>query len=88
MCGVLHTLEVVNSLQMGGIASLHACCIRLGQPRMGECKGALGGRAQGDSTLRHVKDLDVVLGAETAVLILDDTSGVWPLHQRNLLQVP
>ena len=42
---------------------------------------------QGDSTLRHVKDLDVVLGAETAVLILDDTSGVWPLHQRNLLQV-
>ena len=42
---------------------------------------------QGDSTLRHVKDLDVVLGAEAAVLILDDTSGVWPLHQRNLLQV-
>lgn len=42
---------------------------------------------QGDSTVKHVKDLDVVLGAETAVVILDDTAGVWPSHQQNLLQV-
>ncbi len=28
----------------------------------------------------------MVLGAESAVVILDDTSGVWPLHQPNLLQ--
>ncbi|BDA42625.1 probable RNA polymerase II subunit A C-terminal domain phosphatase [Coccomyxa sp. Obi] len=43
--------------------------------------------SQGDSTVKHVKDLDVVLGAEKAVVILDDTAGVWPAHQRNLLQV-
>jgi len=42
---------------------------------------------QGDSTLKEVKNLDVVLGAETAVVILDDTAGVWPSHQQNLLQV-
>lgn len=45
------------------------------------------GAVQGDSTLKQVKDLDVVLGAETAVVILDDTAGVWPSHQQNLLQV-
>ena len=42
---------------------------------------------QGDSTQRHVKNLDVVLGADTAVLILDDTEGVWPAHTANLIQV-
>ena len=42
---------------------------------------------QGDSTQRWVKDLDVMLGAESAVLILDDTEGVWPRHAANLLQV-
>ncbi len=42
---------------------------------------------QGDSTVKHVKDLDVVLGADKAVVILDETAGVWPSHQRNLLQV-
>ena len=42
---------------------------------------------QGDSTQQHVKSLDVVLGAETAVLIVDDTAAVWPLHAANLLQV-
>lgn len=40
-----------------------------------------------DSTQRHVKSLDVVLGADTAVLILDDTEGVWPGHAANLIQV-
>lgn len=42
---------------------------------------------QGDSTQRLVKDLDVMLGAESAVLILDDTQGVWPRHAPNLLLV-
>ena len=28
-----------------------------------------------------------MLGAESAVLILDDTEGVWPRHAANLLQV-
>lgn len=32
--------------------------------------------SQTDSTKRHTKDLDVVLGAESAVVILDDTEGV------------
>ncbi|KAL0050233.1 hypothetical protein WJX82_006909 [Trebouxia sp. C0006] len=40
-----------------------------------------------DSTQRHVKSLDVVLGADTSVLILDDTEGVWPAHYANLIQV-
>ena len=30
--------------------------------------------------------MDVMLGAESAVLILDDTEGVWPRHSANLLQ--
>lgn len=43
--------------------------------------------AQGDSTQRYVKDLDVVLGRERVVLILDDTEGVWPRHRDNLVQI-
>ncbi len=43
--------------------------------------------SQGDSTQRWVKDLDVMLGAESAVLILDDTEGVWPRHAANLVHV-
>ncbi|KAK9816991.1 hypothetical protein WJX72_007937 [[Myrmecia] bisecta] len=39
----------------------------------------------GDSTRKHVKNLDVVLGAEAAALILDDTEGVWPEHRHNLI---
>ena len=42
---------------------------------------------QGDSTQRYVKDLDVVLGRERCVLILDDTEGVWPRHRDNLVQI-
>ncbi|KAH9304733.1 hypothetical protein KI387_009137 [Taxus chinensis] len=41
--------------------------------------------SQGDSTRRHQKDLDVVLGAESAVVILDDTEQVWPRHRSNLI---
>jgi RNA polymerase II C-terminal domain phosphatase-like 3/4 len=40
-----------------------------------------------DSTKRHVKDLDVVLGHDDDVLIVDDTEGVWPRHRENLLQI-
>lgn len=32
--------------------------------------------AQGDSTQKHQKDLDVVMGKDSAVLILDDTEAV------------
>ena len=42
---------------------------------------------QGDSTEYGVKDLDVVLGREEWVLILDDTEGVWPRHRDNLITV-
>ena len=34
-----------------------------------------------------MKDLAVVLGTETATIILDDTISVWPEHQHNLMQV-
>jgi len=48
-----------------------------------------GGRviSQADSTVGHVKSLDVVLGQPDATLILDDTAGVWPAHAANLIQV-
>ncbi|KAL3824623.1 hypothetical protein ACJIZ3_020652 [Penstemon smallii] len=41
--------------------------------------------AQGDCTKRHQKGLDVVLGQESAVLILDDTEAVWGKHKENLI---
>lgn len=41
--------------------------------------------AQSDSTCRHQKGLDVVLGQESAVLILDDTEVVWGKHRENLI---
>ncbi|XP_024991161.1 RNA polymerase II C-terminal domain phosphatase-like 4 isoform X3 [Cynara cardunculus var. scolymus] len=41
--------------------------------------------AQGDCTQRHQKGLDVVMGQESAVLILDDTEPVWVKHKDNLI---
>ncbi|KAK6151607.1 hypothetical protein DH2020_014242 [Rehmannia glutinosa] len=41
--------------------------------------------AQGDCTQRHRKGLDVVLGQESAVVILDDTEAVWGKHTGNLI---
>jgi RNA polymerase II C-terminal domain phosphatase-like 3/4 len=41
--------------------------------------------AQGDCTQRHQKGLDVVLGQESAVIILDDTEPVWVKHKENLI---
>ncbi|EPS63533.1 hypothetical protein M569_11249, partial [Genlisea aurea] len=41
--------------------------------------------AQGDCTQKHQKGLDVVLGQESTVLILDDTEGVWGKHKENLI---
>ncbi|KAK9669778.1 hypothetical protein RND81_13G153900 [Saponaria officinalis] len=41
--------------------------------------------SQADCTQRHQKGLDVVLGQESAVLILDDTEAVWQKHKDNLL---
>eukprot|EP00249_Psilotum_nudum_P013762 c24495_g1_i1 orf=821-2596(-) len=41
--------------------------------------------SQGDSTNRSIKDLDIMLGADSAVVILDDTEGVWPSHKANLV---
>ena len=53
-------------------------------------KGKLfGGRvaSSSDAGPGGVKDIDVLLGAEEMVLILDDTVGVWPRHRDNLMQV-
>ncbi|CAI9779681.1 unnamed protein product [Fraxinus pennsylvanica] len=41
--------------------------------------------AQGDCTQKYQKGLDVVLGQESAVLILDDTEAVWGKHKENLI---
>ena len=40
-----------------------------------------------ESTNARVKDLDIVLGSERAVLIVDDTDRVWPNNLRNLIRV-
>lgn len=40
-----------------------------------------------NSTTRHVKHLDVALGVEEIVLIVDDTMTVWPNHTRNILKI-
>ncbi|XP_078443790.1 C-terminal domain phosphatase-like 4 isoform X2 [Wolffia australiana] len=41
--------------------------------------------SQSDCTQRHQKGLDVILGAESTVLILDDTEMVWQKHRENLI---
>ncbi|XP_039120124.1 RNA polymerase II C-terminal domain phosphatase-like 4 isoform X2 [Dioscorea cayenensis subsp. rotundata] len=41
--------------------------------------------SQSDCTQRHQKGLDVVLGAESVVVILDDTELVWQKHKDNLI---
>ncbi|KAL9229362.1 hypothetical protein vseg_004837 [Gypsophila vaccaria] len=41
--------------------------------------------SQADCTQRHQKGLDVILGQESAVLILDDTEAVWQKHRDNLI---
>ncbi|GLT85366.1 hypothetical protein SLE2022_035570 [Rubroshorea leprosula] len=38
-----------------------------------------------DGTQKHQKGLDVVLGEESAVLILDDTENAWAKHRDNLI---
>ncbi|KQK06490.1 hypothetical protein BRADI_2g26627v3 [Brachypodium distachyon] len=38
-----------------------------------------------DCTQRHQKGLDVVLGAESIAVILDDTEDVWQKHKENLI---
>ncbi|XP_060970711.1 RNA polymerase II C-terminal domain phosphatase-like 4 isoform X1 [Cannabis sativa] len=38
-----------------------------------------------DGTVKHQKGLDVVLGQESAVLILDDTENAWSKHKDNLI---
>ena len=40
---------------------------------------------QCDSSDKEHKNLDVLLGVETAVLIVDNTDTVWPKHMENLL---
>ncbi|ESQ42594.1 hypothetical protein EUTSA_v10013455mg [Eutrema salsugineum] len=40
-----------------------------------------------DGTVKHQKSLDVVLGQESSVLILDDTENAWPSHKDNLIVI-
>jgi RNA polymerase II C-terminal domain phosphatase-like 3/4 len=48
-----------------------------------------GGRvaSSSDAGPGGVKDVDVLLGAEEMVMIMDDTVGVWPRHRANVVQV-
>ena len=48
-----------------------------------------GGRvaSSSDAGDTMMKDLDVLLGSDDMMVILDDTVGVWPKHRQNLIQV-
>ncbi|OVA04195.1 BRCT domain [Macleaya cordata] len=41
--------------------------------------------SQADCTQKHQKGLDVMLGTDSAVIILDDTEFVWQKHKENLI---
>jgi RNA polymerase II C-terminal domain phosphatase-like 3/4 len=43
--------------------------------------------SKNDSTSNSVKDLDVLIGSEKTVLILDDSPKVWRRHRANVLEV-
>jgi len=43
--------------------------------------------SKNDSTSNSVKDLDVLIGTEKSVLILDDSPKVWHRHRANVLEV-
>lgn len=45
------------------------------------------GVTQNDSTAAHTKQLDVVLGVDHMVVIIDDTDAVWPNNKGNLMQI-
>ncbi|CAM6083422.1 unnamed protein product [Calypogeia fissa] len=46
-----------------------------------------GDDGDGDDLLPKSKDLDGVLGMESAVVIIDDSARVWPHHSQNLIVV-
>ncbi|BBN00507.1 RNA polymerase II C-terminal domain phosphatase-like 3/4 [Marchantia polymorpha subsp. ruderalis] len=46
-----------------------------------------GDDGDGDDMLPKSKDLDGVLGMESAVIIIDDSARVWPHHSQNLIVV-
>jgi len=55
-----------------------------GNPKNGEGMRVI---AREDSTQDKVKSLDVLLGTEDSVIILDDTVGVWREYGRNVIAV-
>ena len=50
-------------------------------------KGDDGDVSDGDERPPKSKDLDGVLGMESAVVIIDDSARVWPHHRHNLIVV-
>ncbi|ERM98721.1 hypothetical protein AMTR_s00344p00015180 [Amborella trichopoda] len=50
-------------------------------------KGDDGDPFDTDKRLQKSKDLDGVLGMESAVVIIDDSANVWPHHKHNLIVV-
>jgi len=48
-----------------------------------------GGRvaSSSDADSSMMKDLDVLLGSDDMMVILDDTVGVWPKHRANVIQI-
>lgn len=47
--------------------------------------GRVASSSDADSTM--MKDLDVLLGSDDMMVILDDTVGVWPKHKANVIQM-
>lgn len=57
------------------------CCMSVGSSR------CMYVSPQNDSTAAHAKQLDVVLGVDHMVVIIDDTDAVWPNNKGNLMQI-
>ena len=62
---------------------LDPTCVLFGDPKNEGCRMI----AREDCTTSKVKDLDVLAGNEDSVIILDDTVGVWPKHEANVITV-
>ncbi|GJM93939.1 hypothetical protein PR202_ga10537 [Eleusine coracana subsp. coracana] len=77
--GSSNNVQVEICLHPGYFGGL---CFRCGKPQAEE---DVSGVAFGYIHKRHQKGLDVILGAESVAVILDDTEFVWQKHKENLI---
>lgn len=82
----LHLYTMGNKLYATEMAKLLDPAGRLFAGRV-ISKGSDGDGLDGDERPPKSKDLDGVLGMESAALVIDDSARVWPHHKPNLILV-